>query len=425
MSSTIETVIVIGAGAAGLKAAKSLSKKFRVIILEASDRVGGRIFTNQPGGFSVPIEGGAEFIHGNLPLTFKLLKKAGLEAVEFKGSIYRKADGKLEQLEAGFEGWEELLKKMKKEKNDMPFAHFLDKHYSGEENAEFRENARSFAEGFSLADIHIAGIKGLQREWANQQDVTYILPNGYNNLIMHLVKEVQKNNAQINFNCAVSKIDWEKNHVAVHTTDGRRFEGSKVLITVPAGILQQTQSSNTIRFHPSLEEHINNYRRIGFGFALKIVFEFSRPFWKEYVTDATYILSNEVIPTWWQRQVNNSSILTGWKGGPTVLALREMDDDSIIEFAVESLANIFDCSVDKIKKDIVAVKVFNWQKNEYVEGGYSYSSIESDEAREILSEPIDNTVFFAGEALYEGKYGSTVEAALVSGREASRKMRRG
>jgi monoamine oxidase len=396
-----------------------------VIILEAADRLGGRIFSNQPDGFSTPIEGGAEFIHGDLPLTFKLLKKAGIEAQKFEGNIHRKIDGKLEKMEESFEGWGELLKKMKKQKKDMPFAHFLDKNYGSEEYRELRNNAQAFAEGFSLADINVAGIKGLYTEWSNQQGVTYRIPQGYTALINFLADEATANGAEIRKNFTVNKIQWSKGEVIVESADGRNVVGQKVLITVSAGILQQTQSSNTIKFRPSAEEHINNYRRIGFGFVLKVVFQFRYPFWNEYVQKASYILSDEVIPTWWPGQSQEAAILTGWKGGPTVLALREMDDDSIVEFAVESLANIFELSIEEIRKEIVAVKVFNWQRNEWVEGGYSYSSIESDEARAILNEPIDDTIYFAGEGLYHGKFGSTVEAALISGKEAAKKIRKG
>src|SRR6478672_4724175 len=97
-----QTIIIIGAGAAGLMAAKRLSKRNRVVVLEANDRIGGRIHTVHVPGFSKPIKAGAEFIHGKLPLTLKLLKKAGINYNAVKGNFYR-AD------ETGFHGQYEII----------------------------------------------------------------------------------------------------------------------------------------------------------------------------------------------------------------------------------------------------------------------------------------------------------------------------
>src|SRR5262245_1447897 len=101
-----ETIIIVGAGAAGLMAAKSLSKRCNVIVLEADDRIGGRIHTMRLPGFSRPIEAGAEFIHGDLPLTSKLLNKAGIAFQEIRGRVYHAGGERLSKEYEMSGGWD-------------------------------------------------------------------------------------------------------------------------------------------------------------------------------------------------------------------------------------------------------------------------------------------------------------------------------
>ena len=127
-----KTLIIIGAGAAGLMAAKELSGKFGIVILEASPRIGGRI--NRVNRQEEIIEEGAEFIHGRLPLTFKLLKEAKINTVPVKGEFYRKKNGRLVKRDDFLQGWNKLLKKMKSVKEDMTLRQFLEIQYPGMEN---------------------------------------------------------------------------------------------------------------------------------------------------------------------------------------------------------------------------------------------------------------------------------------------------
>src|SRR6185503_14675231 len=119
-------VIIIGAGAAGLMAAKILSaREINVLILEARDRLGGRIHTIKD-SFNSNCEAGAEFIHGNLKLTKRLLKEAGLKQTEVKGGIYRIDSGRLTEEDGFVEGWGILMKRLKALKTDITISKFLE-----------------------------------------------------------------------------------------------------------------------------------------------------------------------------------------------------------------------------------------------------------------------------------------------------------
>src|SRR5215471_6008009 len=149
----MESIIIIGAGAAGLMAAYDLSKKEKqVTILEASGRLGGRIYTIDDPSFSMPVEMGAEFIHGELPLTIQLLKEAGINYYETRGGMFRIEKGELKKENETGEDWGILMSQMKALKTDMPLAAFLDRFLSDSRYKDLRNFVQSFAEGFDLAD---------------------------------------------------------------------------------------------------------------------------------------------------------------------------------------------------------------------------------------------------------------------------------
>src|SRR3954468_8539945 len=126
----MSSIIIIGAGAAGLSAARSLSKTGnQVTVLEARNRVGGRIFTSMDGGFSQAVENGAEFIHGDLPLTQRLAKEAGVKFREGDGRQWNVERGKKEEGAFFNAGWDNLIRELKKLEHDMSIGEFVDSNF--------------------------------------------------------------------------------------------------------------------------------------------------------------------------------------------------------------------------------------------------------------------------------------------------------
>ena len=158
-------ILVIGAGATGLMAAKELCEAGRkVIILEARDRTGGRIYTLKDPAFDLPVELGAEFVHGDLELTLKLLRKAGIEYYPVRGRLWRADSGHLEKQEDFIENEKELLKKLKSLEQDMSVREFLDTHFPGERYTELRQSLTSFVQGYDAADTKNASSFSLLEE---------------------------------------------------------------------------------------------------------------------------------------------------------------------------------------------------------------------------------------------------------------------
>jgi monoamine oxidase len=418
-----QTIIIIGAGAAGLMAAKQLATRYKVIVLEANDRIGGRIYTFQGGGFTRPIEAGAEFIHGKLPLTLKLLKKAGITYTESEGNFYRAGETGLHAQHELIEGWDQLLKQMKKERHDMTLYQFLQKHYAGEMYNKLRLHITNYAEGFDVADITKASMKALYTEWSGEEQGIYRIPGGYGQLIAYLLDECKKSNAEIITNSAVTQVHWKKNNVTVHTTDGQQYSGNKCIVTVPLDFLQKT-SAAPINFDPLLNDHINAAGEIGYNTVIKVVVEFNESFWDAYAKNIGFIISDKNIPTWWTQLPDPVPLLTGWKGGPGAAVLSSKTEEEILQIALESLSAIFKTDTSELQQKVVAAKVFNWRNEVFAKGAYSYLYPSSKKAKKILNEPVEDTIYFAGEALYTGKTGGTVESALVNGREVAKKIKR-
>ena len=417
-----QSILIIGAGASGLYAARKLSAAgHSVTVLEASDRLGGRIHTIQPPGFTHPIEAGAEFMHGKLPLTMQLLKEAGLPYQPVEGKMVRVKNGQWSTQEEFTLGWDELMHRMAELQTDLTLADFLQQYFSDEKYAALRNSVQRFAEGFDVADIHQVSVLGLRDEWMHEQDEQYRIPGGYGQLIEFLRHASTANGCSIHTSCLVKLIRWSPGRVEAITSHGQVFTGQKAIITLPLGVLQAPPDHSTaVTFEPSIDAQMRAIEQIGYGAVVKVILQFAEPFWLAYEKDTGFILSEETIPTWWTQSPDNSTILTGWLGGPSTARFNETNEESILQQAVQSLANIYSIPTDKIKSLITASHVARWQTNPYSVGAYNYSKLFTADARKLLHSPVQDTLYFAGEAMYDGESSGTVDAALHSADEVAK-----
>lgn len=397
--------------------ARELIGQYNIIILEARSRAGGRINTISS-RTSQKIEGGAEFIHGQLPVTLQLLKEARIDHVPVEGKMYRKDKGEWNEQTEMIEGWDLLLKKMKALKADMTMYDFLQQYFSGSEYDDLRRYATAYTEGFDIADVRKVSVMALYKEWSEVEEDNLHIPAGYKALIDFLCNDIEKKGGRILTNQTVRQIDWERNEVTVYTSS-EKYQGEKAIVTIPVSVLRKTAGSTSINFTPPLHDYIKAAEDIGMGSVVKVVFHFKERFWKE---NAAFIFSDEQFPTWWTQLPDTVPILTGWAGGTRAEQFSELTDEMIFEKAMFSLANIFDRSIDELKANIESSHVFNWQKEEASLGAYTYAMPASDLAKKILNLPVADTIYFAGEALYDGTSPGTVEAALVSGKNVATKV---
>jgi len=407
----MEKIIIAGGGVAGLFAARELSKQgYGITILEATDRLGGRIHTIRNSSFTQPVEKGVEFIHGNLPLTIQLLEEAEIEYEPVRGSMVRVSNGTWKTQEDFTLGWDELIKKMNSVRKDMTVDEFLKKNFSDDRYTDLRTSVLRFANGFDLADTSKASILALREEWMGD-DEPYRIPGGFDQLINFLEKECLRSGCIINKSSPVTEIKWEKNKVKIITSNPTIYNATKVIITASLGSFQ---SEKSIIFKPAIDNYFQAAKKIGYGTVVKVMLEFKEAFWEKKKKGIGFLFTSEIIPTWWTQSPSSYPLLTGWAGGPQAWALENKDDEAILDLALRSLSNVFQEKIEALKKMLQASAVANWKNDLYSNGAYSYNLVESVQAKKLLNMPAGETIFFAGEAFYEGPSPGTVEAALVS-----------
>ncbi|MCG2615509.1 FAD-dependent oxidoreductase [Terrimonas sp. NA20] len=414
-------IIIVGAGAAGLMAAMDLSRQYKVLILEARPVPGGRIRTFYNADMPGHIEQGAEFVHGNLPLTLSLLRQAGLQYTAVEGGIFHVKDGQWQQSEEMIEGWDELIDKMKKEEAGSTMLTFLQKHYAAPAHAALRGYITRFAEGFDLADINRVSVRSLLDEWQHEMDANFRVDRGYMSLIRFIEAECLKLGCTILYDTPVKLIEWASGGVKAYKDPGTIYGAKKILVTIPLGLLQSREAVDAIRFVPAIDAYLDAAQRMGFGSVIKFVFRFTRAFWRDHHSSAGFMISEEKVPTWWT-QNGDDSLLTGWLGGPSADEWINASEEQLLSMALHSLCGIFQLTYAEIHSMLTEWHVYNWARDEWADGGYSYTTPDSEEALKLFRQPPGGVVFFAGEAFYEGDSPGTVEAALVSGRDIARAL---
>jgi len=402
-------VIVIGAGAAGLQAGRRLSAAgHRVILLEAAPEPGGRIMSLTPKGFSTTVEGGAEFVHGPLPLTLGLMREAGIVLQPVKSEMVRREGV------AGSADWGALMEAMAGLTEDLPIAEFLAINFEEERYAGLRESVRRFAEGYDLADVNRVSTLSLYQEWSGEEGEEEWRPvGGYGRMIDFLVAECRREGAELYFSAPVTELTWKKGHVAATTAGGRVFRADTLIVSVSLGVL----AAGGLKLVPALPELDRAVQQLGFGSVVKILLEFKRAFWldEKPAGRTLFVLSDQAVPTWWTQTEEESGLLTGWLSGDRMRRFRQMDEAARLESCLQSMAAIFSRKTEWLRSELAASLILDWSEASFVKGGYSFETVGAAQARAVLSQPFGETLYFCGEALYEGAAPGTVEAALQSG----------
>lgn len=416
-----QSIIVIGAGAAGLMAAKIISEAGNnVTILEADSRAGGRMHTISGEGFNQPVEAGAEFVHGDVPLTLGLLRQAGIGYTHTGGKMYRSSNGHWQEDEHQVDEWDELTEKMNELQADITLQQFLEQHFSDDKYAAMRTQVNNFAEGFDVADPAKVSVMMLRDEWEHE-GTNYRVQGGYVRLVDYILGECKANSCNVYLNSPVTHINWQQNEVVVHAGD-HVYTAQKVLITVPVAMLQRSDVHNAIQFTPSLDKYVAAANNIGYGDVIKVVLQFNNAFWTLHKENVGFVISNEWMPVWWTQTPEETTTLTGWMGGPKATAVKILTDEEVLQKSVQSLASIFNVREDEVRQMLTAAKVFNWADNSFAQGAYSYATPATKEALTVLQTPVEGKLYFAGEAIYSGEHPGTVEAALASGKQAAEKI---
>jgi monoamine oxidase len=413
-----DRIVVIGAGAAGLIAARELGRAGKTVtILEARDRCGGRIHPLSTAEFGYPAEGGAEFVHGKAPVSRALLREAGLSLSSIEGTRRTVKDGKLSREDALEVHEADLHRALNELKDDLAVAEFLRRNFAGSRYDRLRHSVERMVEGYDAADPERASTLALRDEWMDEGRSTQVrIAGGYGTLIDFLLAECRTLGVGIRLGAVVKAIDDAGVGATVRCANGDAHECDAVVLTVPLPLLKE------ITLPPTERERVSAASDIGFGNVIKILMRFRTRWWLEErkdLADLTFLLSQARIPVWWTQHPADFPVLTGWFGGPKTTGMARLSEQELIEAGLASLADIFGLDPKPLTRSLVAARAINWAHDRFARGAYSYATPETREAQSVLSRSVGGAVFYSGEALYRGRDMGTVEAALASGLETA------
>lgn len=423
--------VVIGAGGAGLAAARSLAgRSFRVILLEARGRVGGRVRSCQVAEIKTQAELGAEFIHGRAQQTMGLLRDMGIAAVVTGGESWmcsgggdlRRDDSDYALASRALEGARLLVK-------DESAEQFLRRLERDEPTRQMAEAARAFVEGFEAADPAIASVRAIADELRSGVDSGSARPlGGYRPMFERLHNACAAAGVQICLSTIARRISWRPGAVAVDVCNAygelRTIQARAAIVTLPVGVLRHSGDETEVAFDPALPA--TKRRALGnieMGHAVKVALWFRSAFWERihngrYRDGAFFRCQGQAFPAYWTQLPVRSELIVAWAGGPKAIALSDASQAEVIEHALKGFGALFD-EPTLVSNEFEGGAMHDWGRDQFARGAYSYVAVGGGNARAALAASVDDTLFFAGEATSSDGQGGTVNGALETGERAA------
>ncbi len=406
-------VVIIGGGAAGLQAAAVLAEQpLRVALLEARPRLGGRVLTLHEPDSPAPLDLGAELIHGDCPETRALLDPSEIDDVPNDHLVFD--HGGLHPMGDLFETITEAAAQQGAE--ERPVSDLLDSIRANDPHLE--SIIRMFVEGFHAADPSKLTSLALSD---GEEEGRQSRPRAGYDLLLQRLETQFRSRVAIRLSTAVRTVEWTPRRVRLRLLGEDvvpgELECSSLIVTVPLSILDE----GMIRFDPSIPALEEICRRLHTGHVAKLLLRFHEPFWKDRLSGSFVHAPGAPFPTWWTMAPSEAPVLVAWTGGPGTPELNRHSMRDQVSLAVETLAEILGTSRSALEQQLVSSHHHDWSSDPWSRGAYSYPGVGGTEARKLLLNPIEETLFFAGEAL-SADYSGTVEGALETGRRAAEQV---
>jgi len=415
-------VVVIGAGAAGIAAARSLQQEnLSVIVVEARKRIGGRIYTDSSLA-PHPVERGAEFIHGSRAVTWNYVEQFGLGTIADANHGCYFLDGQLRHEPPQTVPFCERLMSWLKEQArahlaaggaDLPISSLLVQAQlppsfpSPATLARLLNHLVASEKGADLDEMSLSGL--LEHDFSGYGEGNYRIVEGYARLLGCLARGLD-----IRLGMPVKRVEWSGRGAVVHAR-GKTLACRHVVVTLPLGVLQ----AQDVTFDPELPAGKQAaIERLGAAAVCKLFLRFRERFWPE---DMAVLCTTGRTQVWWPTgwgRSHASPLLTALVGGDSARRFAERKQEALPR-ALRQIEEMFGARVGKL---FLEGKMVRWHCKRYTRMGYSYLPVGAPpQTRDRLAEPIRPTLFFAGEAT-NSRQPSTVHGALESGNRAAQQL---
>lgn len=293
---------------------------------------------------------------------------------------------------------------------------------------ETRSQLINYVEGFNAADSEVVGTASLGKQQAAEEvieaDRIFHVRGGYAQLPQFLASKITAAHGQILLRAQVGEVGWSPGDVSFrcrHSGKESTFRAKCAIIAVPLGVLQ----SGSIRITPEPRQAAEAIASMRMGYAWRNVLVFRGRFWTGLkahpkLEELSFLFSSKTIPsTWWTSFPERTPTLTAWAGGPRADALSSFGPQEARDRVCRVLADILGVEVNLVQNQLVQCVFHDWQRDPFSMGSYSYVPKGALEASARLSDPLEETLFFAGEHTDITGHWGTVHGAMRSGLRAA------
>lgn len=418
-------ILVIGAGMAGLTAARQLAEAGRkVLVLEARDRVGGRILTLRDQGEILEL--GAEFIHGRPAELWDLIGEAGLETYALDGKDFCRKSGKLKKCDEIGEVFKFLNGLQKWKGVDLAFADYPPLEKLSQEK---RDEVIQYVQSFNAADYRHIGVHALAVQQRAEKEIAsekvFRVREGYDRVPEFVANKVREAGGRIELSRTVERIEWERGNVRVYVRDGgelAQYSAAKAIIALPLGVLQHLG----VVFDP-VPAPLIAANQLAMGPVRRFTLLFRERWWatqeKVKLPKLSFLFAQDAMPpVWWTAHPWETHTLTGWIGGPRSAAFDQFTREQVGDAACKELAKIFGMPLAMLRGQLISCATHDWQADPLSCGAYSYVPAGALDSVLKMATPVEQTLYFAGEHTDTTGHWGTVHAAMRSGIRAAKQV---